>query len=150
MPILNYTTTVATDRTVAKIQKLLARAGAASVATHYNDDGEPIGIAFSLNTPHGSRQFEMPVNISGVDQVLIKDPAVRRANKRYIQPEHAAKVAWRVVEEWLDAQLAIIEANMVTLDQVMLPYLVVRPDGTTLYQQYRASEQSAIESGVTQ
>lgn len=54
-------------------------------------------------------------------------------------PEQAERVAWRVAREWLLAQLAIIEAQMATLDQVMLPYLQV--DGQkTLYAAYRERE----------
>jgi hypothetical protein len=36
--------------------------------------------------------------------------------------EQAARIAWRIVKDWLEAQLAMIEAGLVDLQQVFLPY----------------------------
>ena len=59
----------------------------------------------------------------------------------------AERVAWRVIKDWLEAQLALIDAQMATLDQVMLPYLVIDATGKTLYGSYRDREQVALEAG---
>jgi hypothetical protein len=68
----------------------------------------------------------------------------RTTQARYSTPEHAERVAWRIVKDWLEAQLAIIKTEMVTLDQVMLPYM--RGDnGATIYEIYR-DQQLAIEA----
>jgi hypothetical protein len=45
----------------------------------------------------------------------------------------ASRVAWRIIKDWVDAQLAIIETEMVTLEQVFLPYMQVK-DNKTLYE----------------
>lgn len=55
----------------------------------------------------------------------------------------AANVAWRVVKDWLEANLALIAAQMATLDEVMLPYLHV-DEGRTLWQAYRERESLAL------
>lgn len=55
----------------------------------------------------------------------------------------AERVAWRVIKDWIAAQLAIVETQMVELDQVMLPYLHVDGD-RTLYESYRDQELRAI------
>lgn len=152
--MLNYTTTIAVDKTVAEVSRLLAKAGAASVSTHYDEKGQAAGLGFSLRTPHGVREFSLPVAISGVHGVLKREEALgkfkatRRAAGTFSSPEHAERVAWRVAKDWLEAQLALIEAQMATLDQVMLPYVVARADGATLYQVYREREQAAIEGGA--
>ena len=64
---------------------------------------------------------------------------------RYSTPEHAERVAWRIVKDWLEAQLAIIRTEMVTLDQVMLPYMV-GDEGHTVYELYR-DRQLALGTG---
>jgi hypothetical protein len=142
--LLNYTTTVAAARSISEMQTMLARHGAAAVATRYAD-GEPSGLSFTLETPLGQRAFTLPVNVNGVLSVLRADPKVRRAGSRYLTPEHAARVAWRVAKDWLEAQLAIIDANMATLDQVMLPYLHVEGE-RTLYEAYVEREMLALEA----
>ena len=51
-------------------------------------------------------------------------------------PAQALRVSWRIVKDWVEAQMAIVDTKMVTLDQVFLPY-VIMPDGRTLYERVR-------------
>lgn len=145
MATLNYTTTVNVDRTVGEVTKILAKAGAARVSTDYDQRGRAVGIGFMLTTPHGSREFTLAVDIEGVHELLRRDPAVQKRGVSFTTVSHAERVAWRVVKDWLEAQLALIAANMASLDQVMLPFLVVANDGSTLYDAYRARETAALE-----
>lgn len=148
---LNYTTAIPVHQTVTECQSILARAGASSASLHF-DDGQPVGLSFSLKTPHGIRDFMLPVNIDGMQRVLAeaeRKGAFEAARKRpgtYTSREHAARVAWRVLKDWLEAQLALIAARMVTIEEIMLPWLRV-DDGQTLYQAYRDREQAAVEAG---
>ena len=50
----------------------------------------------------------------------------------------AHDVGWRIVRDWIAAQLAIIESGMVAPSEAFLPYLLT-PAGTTLYQAYQES-----------
>lgn len=130
-PLLNYTTTVSVSRTIGQIQGLLVEAGARKVMTEYGPVGTPNGIAFMIETIHGPRSFSLPVRAERVESVLKRE----RVPPRYRNPEHAERVAWRIVKDWLEAQLAIIRTEMVTLDQVMLPYMHGN-DGRTVYELY--------------
>jgi hypothetical protein len=145
---LNYTTKIPAKQSAAECVDLLGESGAHSVSVTYANR-EPVGLAFRLDTAGGRRDFTLPVNVEGVQKMLVKANGEGRFRtdgyrvSRYDSREHAANVAWRVVRDWLEAQLAIIAAEMVTLDQVMLPYLEV--DGGTLYERYlAASGQLAI------
>ena len=51
-----------------------------------------------------------------------------------------------VVKDWIEAVLALIEARMVTIDEVMLPYLKVDQE-RTLWQAYQEREQAALDAG---
>lgn len=151
MPTLNYTTTVPVARTVGEVQAMLAEHGAAAVAIRYTDR-QPTGVSFTLPTPHGERAFTLPVDVAAVRRLLVEQERsgefrrLRQAAGKFTSSEHAARVAWRVVKDWLEAQLALIEAQMASLDQIMLPYLHVEGE-KTLYQVYREREQQAIEGG---
>lgn len=138
--MLNYTTTIAAEKTASEIGTILAKGGAASVSTMF-EDGKPIGVGFSLKTPHGPRFFELPVNIDGVQAALKAD---RRTSARQRERDQAERTAWRVTKDWISAQVALVEAQMASLDEVMLPYLLT-PSGQTVYAVYAASEQKAIE-----
>ena len=46
----------------------------------------------------------------------------RRIPPKMRTKEQATRVAWRIVKDWLAAQLAMIEAGLVDLEEVFLPY----------------------------
>jgi hypothetical protein len=145
MPLLDYTTTVPTSRTIGQVQGLLVEAGARQIMTEYDPTGTPTAIAFIVQTGFGMRPFKLPVNAGRVNAVLKRD---RKVAPRYKTPEHAERVAWRILKDWLEAQLALIRSEMVTLDQVMFPYMVGSDGGGTVYELYR-DQQLALMPGDT-
>lgn len=148
---LNYTTAIDPGRTASECMTILGAAGAASAALHYSPEGEPEGLSFRLRTPHGTRDYSLPVNVDGMHQVLRKASRSRELPARIPRATlesrgHAARVAWRVLKDWLEANLALVRAGMASLDAVMLPYLHV--DGErTLYQAYAERERAALPPG---
>lgn len=150
MGTLNYSTTVPMARTVGEIQDILARAGADAVGTRY-ENRRPVGVSFMLNTAAGVASFTLPVNVDAVHKLLVQQHAAgqlgKQASKAVLTSrEHAERVAWRVAKDWLVAQLALVEAGMATLDQVMLPYLTTG-EGRTLYDDYRVKALRAVDRG---
>ncbi|MEZ3156876.1 hypothetical protein AB1K56_08075 [Microbacterium sp. BWR-S6Y] len=151
MPIANYTTTKNVDETAGEIIEALRRRGITRIATTYDDDGEPSGLEFSMRTPYGVRHFALPVRTDGVQAALERAEAAGEfaASKRragtFTSREHAARVAWAIARDWLRAQSALLDAELVTLDEVMFPWMVGGVDGATAFETYR-SQQKAIES----
>lgn len=141
MPLLNYTTTVAPGSTIAAMQQMLAKGGARQILTEYFDDGRPSGLGFAVETGYGLRKFTLPVNAERVLAVLKRD---RQVPNRFKTKDQAERVAWRILKDWLEAQLAIIATEMVTLDQVMLPYMAT-PSGVSVYELFR-DQQLALPS----
>lgn len=127
--LLNYTSRVAPGRTILELQRTLADAGAHEVSARYAG-GSPVGLAFVIDTPAGRRSFTLPVNADKVYAVMVAD----RVEKRYRNREQAERTAWRIVKDWVEAQLAIVATEMVTLDQVMLPYMTLDSAGRTVYE----------------
>ncbi len=143
MGILNYSTTVSAENTAAQVSKMLAMKGVSRTSTLYDGEGRACGIGFSMPTPHGVREYELAVNSAGVLAAMTADRSVRSS---YCTPEQAHKTAWRIMKDWVEAQIAVVEAQLSTLDQIMLPHLVVA-EGRTLYSVYREREQAALPAG---
>lgn len=141
VPILNYTTTIDVTKTMGKIQAALSRRGVTRISTLFDDEGVASGLAFTMRTDYGFREFELPVRTAGVLAALLADPNVPKAKRT---PEQAARVAWRIAEDWLTAQAALIDANLATLDEVMSPWMI-DGSGQTLYRAY-ADSQKALEA----
>ncbi len=135
MPIANYTTEVSSLRSIQEIQNMLVKHGAKSILIDYSGS-EPTGLAFIILTPHGDLPFRLPANIQKVKAVLNKQRArpvsqYDPVGQQRLQ-EQASRVAWRILRDWVRAQMAILETEMVTLEQIFLPYWQV--NNQTLYE----------------
>ena len=126
--IANYTTTVPALKSIGEIQGILVAHGAKHILMDY-EDGEPVGIAFVAPTPNGDIPFRLPANIDRVQAVLNKQRV-----RRQVSIELASRVAWRILKDWVRAQMAILETEMVSIDQIFLPYMQVGEQGKTLYE----------------
>jgi hypothetical protein len=142
---LNYTTQIDPHKTASECVALLARHGASRISMDLKD-GEPSALAFGIETPAGMRYYLLPANPEGVYLALQKAWRERRIPQRYVDREQARRVSWRVIKDWLESQLALIEAQVVEIEQVMLPYLVVDDTGLTLYQRYLEQGRKALEA----
>lgn len=138
MAIKNYTTSVDVYKSLGEIQGALASHGARQIMVNYDGAGQPVGLLFGIETPDGPRGFCLPANVEGVRAVFDRQ-------KVKAQPGQAGRTAWRNVRDWIMAQMAIIEAGQVQLDEVFLPYLT-DGRGRTLYQLYQGG-QLALGSG---
>lgn len=133
MPLLNYTTSISTEKTVSEIQAMLAKAKACAILTEYDGDQILSAISFRLvSAAHGQLSFRLPANIENVYKVLVKDNRIPRGLRTRAQ---ASRVAWRIVKDWLAAQLAFIQSDQADFEQVFLPY-AQNSEGQTVYQLY--------------
>jgi len=145
MGTLNFSTKIAATQTAGELQAMLAKHGADAVAIRYANK-QPVGLSFTLETAAGLRHFDLPVRHAPVYQLLKRqyhDGIIRRA---FATEEQAQRTAWRIVKVWLEAQLAFIEAEMVGMDEVMLPYLRVT-ENQTMYEAWKDSEMRALTAG---
>lgn len=130
MPILNYTTRISVNQTAQEIHKILAKAGANAILNEYSPKGEISAITFRVPTKNGDVFYKLPADVNGVSEALKKD-------RVYRDESHSARVAWRIIKDWIDAQMAIIAAQMAELPQVFLPYAQTN-NGQTFYERIKA------------
>lgn len=128
-PIANYTTAVAALKTVGEIQGILVAHGARSILMSYGKDGSIESLSFIVETPYGDMPIRLPINARAVLNVLEE----QRVPPRYANYPQAVRIAWRIVKDWVRAQMAILETEMVKMEQIFLPYVIVKDD-KTLYE----------------
>lgn len=85
--------------------------------------------------------FSLPANVDGV-RCVMEQQGVKAAKGQ------AERTAWRNVRDWIMAQMAIIEAGMVQMEEVFLPYMT-DGKGRTVYQLYQRGT-LALEGGTEQ
>ncbi len=137
MPILNYTTKIDSYKTITEIQQLLSKNGASKIIVDNDVSGNPIGITFCLNW-NGPVAFSLPCRFDGVLKSMKMDSKVP---KRAQTEEQALRVGWRIVKVWIEAQLAIVKADLASMPEIFLPYAVTKK-GNTLWNEIHTNKLS--------
>jgi len=141
--IANYSTTISSHKSVAEIQQMLAQHGARRIMFENDATGDPISIAFAVPGPTGNDvAFRLPADWKRVQAVLKR----QRVPSSFSTDIHARRVAWRIVRDWLRAQMAMIEADAVDLAEVFMPYMLTR-NGDTAYQLWQRGGLDALPRG---
>ena len=133
MSLKNYSTTIAPERTIAEIEVNLSLHGATDIHKQYKD-GNVIALTFGVQTEQGVLPFRLPVKPEAVRQILMEEKPKGISKKTASDITHARRVTWRILKDWIDAQIALIEVNMVKVEEVFMPYLIAPRTNKTLFQ----------------
>lgn len=149
MFLKNYTSNVPVSETVFRIEKVLIRCGAASVAKEYvGTNGVVSALSFEIDTPRGKVPVRLPVDVNRALDALWLDYADgeklspdgnevhwnnRKKKKRSDFVEQANRTAWKIVQDWTEVQMSMIALKQADVLQVFLPY-VITIGGESVYQ----------------
>ncbi|OJJ21395.1 hypothetical protein BKI52_12615 [marine bacterium AO1-C] len=132
MPILNYTTGIKTEKTLGEIRQILVNHGATKIVTDYQNK-IPVSVTFAIELDGRLVPYSLPANHKGVLNAMQKDIKIP---KRYKTEEQAVRVSWRIIKDWIEAQMALIDAHLAEMTEVFLPYLITKK-GNTLYTEFK-------------
>lgn len=118
--IANKSTTVPPEKSVSEIQQMLVAARASAIMVDY-EQGEPVSISFKIHRSNTTLSFQLPCNWQGTLAAMQR----ARLPKSMLIPSHAKRVAWRILRDWLRAQLSLIESGATTMEEVMLPWCLI-------------------------
>jgi hypothetical protein len=122
MAILNYTTTVDSFKTVSEIEYILMKHKAKSIMKNY--DGESItGLSFLIDTGFKQIPVRLPVKVDECLEVLKKEKKNSPRSSIKATREQAERVAWRILKDWVEAQMALLDIEMVKFEEIFLPYI---------------------------
>ena len=131
MAILNYTTTVDAFKTVSEIEYILMKHKAKSIMKNY--EGESVtGLSFLIDTGFQQVPVRLPVKVDECLKVLQKEKQRGTKNIKATK-EQAERVAWRILKDWVEAQMALLDIEMVRFEEIFLPYIET-DNGKTIYQ----------------
>ncbi len=143
MAILNYTTKIPIETTITEIEKLLISSGASKILKDYDNGGNIESISFTLVTEKGELPFKLPMNVEAVLQTLktqsgeyknYRSGQQRKIPQSMVNKEQAARVGWRIIKDWLEAQLALFFLQMVKIEEIFLPYMYNAKEDKTMFQ----------------
>ena len=124
MMLKNYTSGVPIDRTVSKIEAALVRGGATNIMKDYKDNILD-AICFAVIMPESGQRIavRLPANASAVYETMRKRVKRMRRGTEDKLKEQASRTAWKLMQDWIEVQLSLIEMSQVEFLQVFLPYV---------------------------
>lgn len=100
------------------LQKTLSSHGAKQIVFEYAEDGSGmiIGLTFIIKYKDRYLPIKLPARIENVAKVL--------ENQGFTySKEQVYRVAWRNINDWVEAQMALLECEMVRMEEIFLPYM---------------------------
>lgn len=152
MTVRNYSTQINVEKTVTEIEKILVKFGANGIYKEYQNS-QLTGIMFYLIKDGTKIPFKIPVQIEKTKSIIRKAVNERKLSKKYsyepllsIQGE---RVAWRIIKDWIDSQLSLLEINFADAIEILLPYAFDVIENKTMYQKFieKKGEYLALEIG---
>jgi hypothetical protein len=136
MKLKNYTTQVSVPSSLNRIEQKLIEAGATNISKSI-ENGRVIGIIFNISVNGIPMLFKLPAKTSATFKKLkseVKRPKKDTFRNLEIQ---ADKVAWKLLSEWVEIQLSMIQLEQAEFIEVFLPYAWSERDNLTLFERVK-------------
>lgn len=78
--------------------------------------------------------IRLPVKVEECLEVLKREKKNSPRSNIKATREQAERVAWRILKDWIEAQMALLDIEMVRFEEIFLPYIETQ-NGKTIYEQ---------------
>jgi hypothetical protein len=139
MFLKNYTSDVPVNQTIHRIEQVLIRCGVTGITKEYGPTGEVAAVVFSIALPdHPKVNVRLPADKEAAHRALWLDyvdgdkltPDGKtlvwnsRKKKRMADfAEQAERTAWKIVQDWVEVQMSMIQLKQADFVQVFMPYV---------------------------
>lgn len=114
---------------IGRVQESLVAHGAIGIQMMYDGERRISALSFGLKHKDKKIAFKLPCEWRKFQRVLEIQEI-----KRWDEDEFAYRVAWANIMDWVLAQMALYETDIVEMPQIFLPF-AEGSDGRTLYEQ---------------
>lgn len=154
MFLKNYTSDVPVSQTIYRIEQVLIRCGVSGIMKEYSDaNGTISALTFQIKMPLAEPwTIRLPANVQKAWDALWLNYADgdklspdgmsllwnnRKSKKKADFREQAERTAWKIIQDWVEVQMSMIQMQQADFREVFMPYLW---DGkATLYQRVQAN-----------
>ena len=126
MIVKNITSAIKPEKTIMEIESLLAKFGAKAILKEYA--GERVtAISFYIESPEGQRiPFKLPMKIEKTRAIIEQAVEARKLTRKFLDEPHrtdkAMIVGWRIIKDWIHAQISLAEIEYADPVEIFLPY----------------------------
>lgn len=139
MAVRNYTTQISVEKTIMEIEAILIKFGAQGIYKEYQ--GSKIaGLMFFLMKDNQKIPFKIPMSIEKTRTIITRAVQEGKLPRRYLaeplRSEQGERVAWRIIKDWIDSQLSLLEMQFADAIEILLPYAYNAVENKTMYQKF--------------
>ena len=147
MTIRNYTTQIPVDKTILEIESILIKFGAKGIYKEYT--GAKIsGLMFYLERDGQKIPFKIPSSVEKSRRVIMEAVEEKKLPRKYydepFRTEQGERVTWRIIKDWIDSQLSLLEINFADAIEIMLPYAYNPIENKTMYQKFMENKKEYL------
>jgi hypothetical protein len=126
------------------IEDRLVKQGAKNILKIYENE-KLTGIAFIIDMGGKEMPFRLPARVERVEKRLREQ--VSRPRKETISriSDQASRTAWKLLSDWVDIQMRLIELDQVEFIEVFMPYLYDFNKKITLFEKMKSTGFSLLE-----
>lgn len=107
-------------------------------------DKKVISLSFVYEINGTDLAFQLPAKTESVYQVLSKDKRLNNSQAEKIKNQ-AERTAWRILFNWVEVQVAMIECDQLEFMQIFFTHLIDIKTGETFYQKLKSNNFKLIE-----
>lgn len=134
MNLKNYTSSVPVINSIGKIEHKLAQSGATHIAKSY-DKERPIGMIFQIPVNNIPMTFKLPAKSDNVYEHMLKQRSrPPQSSQRAAIRMQADRTAWKILSDWIDIQVSLIQLDQAEAVEVFLPYAYNGKNDKTLFE----------------
>ncbi len=141
----NYTSDVPAATSMSRIEQYLVAAGATDISKKYQDQ-VCIAIQFRMMIELKPVFFKLPARVDACFKVLWAEVKRPQPGTKEKTMQQAEKTAWKIICDWVQVQLSMIQLQQAELLQVFLPYVMNPHTEQTFYNQIKTGGFKLLEN----
>lgn len=144
MNLKNYTSTVDADKSISRIERLLVDVGAKNINKQYAEDKTLKSITFLIDINGQTIAFRVEAKIDLVFKILWAEVKRPQPTTKARVTDQAERTAWKIVQDWVESQITMVQLQQAELAQVFLPYAYDPVKDQTFYQSIKGANFKAL------
>lgn len=130
-----------------EIEKILLKFGAKGIYKEFQ--GSRISsLMFYLEKDNQKIPFKIPVSIDKSRAIMQRIVNEGKLPKKFLteplRTEQGERVTWRVIKDWIDSQLSLLEMQFADAIEILLPYAYDVANNKTVYQKFLENKERFI------
>lgn len=147
MNLKNYTSGVPAGNSIANISRCLIHAGATNISHSYDPVSRQCDGMYFIPVNGIPIVFKLPVKVAQCEKYLLAQRIKLTPEAKTRCHEQAERTAWKILHEWIEIQVSMIQLQQAEATEIFLPYIFNPATNKTLFERYKETGFKQLTAG---